>query len=271
MENLKIAIIPTGNDATSDDLLHRICEDPAMLEFCTPIIYENAKQEGKAFRDLDEGNADALVFAHTVEPAKCPPNTIEIIVTEKAHFMLLTKEPTAEDIIRLRDILERDFDIRSPRIAIVHEGNMQNPELTSQVTNEQGINTYGPYTLKQILAEDMICHFDGIIVTNGETMMEQIITALSLKAPVRYYAGWKSVVTSVYRPVHIDDAGDGLADISELTHPIYTAVDIVHNRTFYDEARLNILPKLFRDKREDRKQNEDSLTNINNDNTEKAL
>ena len=60
-----------------------------------------------------------------------------------------------------------------------------------------------------------------------------------------------------------------LPDVSALTKPIYTAIDIVRNRAFYDEARQNPLPKLFRDKREDRKK-DDAPQAINNDNTEKA-
>ena len=60
-----------------------------------------------------------------------------------------------------------------------------------------------------------------------------------------------------------------MEEVSKLTHPIYTAIDIVRNRAFYDEARKDPLPKLFRDKRDDRRQNEAPQTN-NNDNTEKA-
>lgn len=270
MENFKIAITKAGIDATSDNLLHSICEDPAMLELCTPVIYDSAEQEKEAFRDLDKGNVDALTLVSTVEPTKCPADAIEIIVTERACFMPLKKEPTAEDIIRLRDILERDLDIRSPRIAIVQENDMQNPDLIQQVTAEQGINTYGPYTTEQILADDSVSHFDGIIVAGGESLMQRIITAPLLGVPVRFFAGRESVITATYRPVRIDDAGDGLADVSELTHPIYTAIEIIRNRAFYDEARQNPLPKLFRDKREDRKQNEASQANTNNDNTEKA-
>lgn len=326
MEKLKIAITQGNYNGTSYELILRACEDPAMFELCTPVVYGSAKyaltfrkalelntnfvnikladdaQDGRlsiinaaegsaevemgvntadalqqeetsltaAKRDLDEGNVDALVLAPTIEPTKCPDDATEIIVTEKALFIPLAKEPAAEDIVRLRDILERDFDIRSPRIAIVQESNIQNPGLASQVTAEQGINTYGPYTKEQILAEDMACFFDGIIVSDGKTMMQQIIAALPEEAPVRFFAGRDSVVTAVYRPANMNEAGKGTALVSELTHPIYTAIDIVRNRAFYDEARQDVLPKLFRDKREDRKQSEASQANTNNDNTEKA-
>lgn len=326
MEKLKIAIAQGNYNGTSYELILRACEDPAMFELCTPIIYGSTKyalafrkalelntnfdtikqandaQDGRlsvinvaegpvgvemgtntadtlqqekkslaaAMHDLDKGYVDAMVIAPATEPAKCPSDATEIIVTEKANFMPLAKEPNAEDVIRLRDILERDFDIRSPRIAVVKEGSMQPQDFTSQVTTEQGINTYGPYTKEQILEEDMVCHFDGIIVVDGETMMQQILTALSLETPVRYFAGKKSVVTAVYYPVRMNEAGKGTAPVAELTHPIFTAIDVVRNRAFFDEARQNILPKLFRDKREDRKQNDTPQADTNTDNTEKA-
>ena len=266
MEKIKIAISGIAPDATSDDLLPSICENLAMSEICTPIFYDRARQAA-ALRDLDEGNIDALVLT---EPMKMPAESIEILVTEKTYYMPLMKEPTAEDVVKFRDILERDFDLSSPRIAIVTESPMQTPDLANQITTEQGINTYGPYTVEQILAEDTGCHFDGIIVKDSEHLMQRFIPDPSQEAPVRYFAGKESVVTAVYHPVHIDEAGDGLADVSGLTHPIYTAIDIIRNRAFYDEARKNILPKLFRDKREDRKQNENPLADTNNDNTEKT-
>ena len=52
-----------------------------------------------------------------------------------------------------------------------------------------------------------------------------------------------------------------------MTHPFYTAIDIVRNRALYDEVRQNPLPKLFRDKREERKQNEAPQVSPNNENT----
>ena len=56
--------------------------------------------EEAAYRELDEENADALVLYASNEPAKRPAQSVEIIVTEKANLMPLSKEPTAEDIIK---------------------------------------------------------------------------------------------------------------------------------------------------------------------------
>ena len=263
MEKLKIAITPIGIDAANDDFIRQVCEDPTMTELCTTFICE----EKVAASDLDEGNVDAWVLAPTAEPAKCPAGAIEIIVTDKTNFVPFTKEPTAEDIAKLRNILERDFDLRSPRIAIVQEGNMQNPDLASQVTAEQGITTYGPYTAEKILTEDTACHFDGIITTD-KSLAQRIITELAEEAPVRFFAGRDTIVTAIYQPVQKNEE-EGLADVSWLTHPFFVATDVIRNRAFYDEARQNILPKLFRDKRDERKKDEAAQAN-DNDNTEKA-
>ena len=79
----------------------------------------------------------------------------------------------------------------------------------------------------------------------------------------------ETVITASYNTTQKEETEEGVADVSALTKPIYTAIDIVRNRAFYDEARQNPLPKLFRDKREDRKK-DDAPQPINNDNTEKA-
>lgn len=252
MEKLKIAITQIGNEATNDDLVRQVCDDPVMIELCTPVFYD----EEKAYRELDEENVDALVLFPSAELTKKPKDSVEIVVTDKTNFMLLSKEPTAEDIIKFRDILERDFDLCPPRIAIVKEGSMQNPDLASQVTTEQSINTYGPYTVEQIMAEDAVCHFDGIIT--DEALMQRLITELSENAPARFFAGLESVITALYQPVQKKEEEDGLTDVSALTKPIYTAIDIIRNRAFYGEARQDVLPKLFRDKREDRKTERDT-------------
>lgn len=263
MEKLKIAITQIGNEGTNDNLVRQVCDDPAMLELCTPVFYD----EEAAYRELDEENVDALALFPFTELTRKPADSIEIVVTDKTNFMPLSKEPTAEDIIKFRDILERDFDLQLPRIAIVRETSMQNPDLASQVTTEQGINTYGPYTIDQIMAEDAACHFDGIITDKAS--MQRLITELFEDAPARFFADLESVITATYQPVQRKEEEDGLADVSALTKPIYTAIDIIRNRAFYDEARQDVLPKLFRDKREDRKKDEATQANDDN-NTEKA-
>ena len=268
MEKLKIAITSGKYAASAQELSAMILEDPAMHELCTPVHY-GADDEEQALRDVDEGKVDALVLAPTDGPAKCPANTFEIVLTEKTCLMPLAEEPTAEDVVRLRDILERDFDLRSPRIAFVQETAMQNPDLASQVTEEHGINTYGPYTTEQILADDTAMHFDGIIV-RGKELVQRIIGNARQEAPVRYYAGREAVVTAICQPGRTDEPEEGMADVSWLTHPFYTAIDIIRNRASYDEARQNILPKLFRDKRDERKRNETPQANNETDNTEKV-
>lgn len=236
MEKFKIAVKRFGKDAAGDDIFQQVCDDPAMMELCT-------------FCGEEDKSADAQVLVPSAEPVKCPADAIEIIVTAKTNFMPIAQEPTAEDIIRLRDIMERDFDLRLPRIAIVQESPMQNPDLANQVTAEQGINTYGPYKAEQIIAENQACHFDCIIIPEGS----DLVAKLSPDVSVRFFAGRELVVTAVWPPAQKKETEDGLADVSAWTHPIYTAIDIVRNRARYDEARQNPLPKLYHDKREDRR------------------
>lgn len=259
MDKLKIAITPIGIDAANADFIRQVCEDPTMTELCTTLICD----EKAAIRDLEKGKVDAWVLAPTAEPAMRPDGAIEIIVTDKTNLVPFANEPTADDIVTLRNILERDFDLRSPRVAIVQEGNMQNPALASQVTDERGVTTYGPYTAEEMLAEDTACLFDSIIIVGDKTVEQRIVSAFSQEAPARYFACKEAVITAAYCPLRPDDTGTELAEVSELTRPIYTAIDIIRHRTFYDEVRQNPLPKLYRDKREDRRKDDASHANGN--------
>ncbi|MBO4551204.1 MAG: hypothetical protein J5733_10785, partial [Bacteroidaceae bacterium] len=250
----KIIILLMDSDDACNEAIRHALDNPTIAELCTPAVFE-LSTAGK-----EVGATDGTVLVGANATAVLPDSAIEIIVTETTRFMPLAVEPTAEDIIKFRDILERDFDLRSPRIAIVQETEMKNPDLTSQVTTEQGINTYGPYSVAQILAEERVCHFDGI-VTTGKNLMERILKELPKRATASFLAGMQAVVTAVRLPLNLDGEEEGLADISGLTLPIYTAIDVLHNRATFDEARKNPLPKLYRDKREDRRREEEAARN----------
>lgn len=263
MKKLKIGLYLIGKDAARDEIVQKICEDSTMMELCTLVVGNDTMAE----------TVDAKVIVPTAEPVEYPANATEIIVTDTVNFMPLSKEPTADDIVKFRNILDRDLDLRSPRIAIIQENSMQNPDLPNQVTAESGINAYGPYTAKQFLTEDLSCHFDGIIIVGDKTLEKHIIQELSNEAPSRFFAGLETAVTMPYLPISSgkeepkNDAAteeQEMADVSPLTHPIFTAIHVVRHRAFFDEAKQNPLPKLYRDKREDRKREDVAQTNDTN-------
>lgn len=239
------------------------CADVEMGSTTADSLQQEEASLAAATIDLNEGRVDALVLTPTAKPMKCPAGATEILLTEKAHIMPLSVEPKADDVIRLHGILERDFDLPSPRIAIVAETPLQDSGLADKVTAEHGIITYGPYTAEQILYNDTANHFDGIIAFGTDKFMQQLQNGLSQETSVRYFAGRQSVITAVALPAPMNQADKGLAKITELTQPIYTAIDIVRNRMAFDEARKDTLPKLFRDKRDERKQADQNRANTN--------
>lgn len=326
MKKLKIALSQGNYNGTSYELILRACEDPAMLELCTPVVIGNAtaalayrkalelttnfvtvkhpdeapdgrlsivnatediaqvemgsdtanalQQEEESMQAamayLADGAVDALVLSPALQHVPCPDSATEIVITDKAIIMPLSCEPDIEDIVNMAAILERDFDRRSPRIAIIQESRMQNMTLAAQATAESGINTYGPYTAEQFLDKSLASHFDGIIIADGADTAQRMITELAQEAPARFFAGTDNVVTGAFYPANMDDAGRCVAPLTTLTLPIYTAIDIIRNRAGYDEARRNPLPKLFRDKREDRRTGDAPRPAEKNDQTEKA-
>ena len=62
MEKPKIAIILGKFDEESLSLVHATLDEPAMLELCTPLVFEEEKADA-AWHTLSEGRADALVLA----------------------------------------------------------------------------------------------------------------------------------------------------------------------------------------------------------------
>ena len=115
MEKFKIAITLGNCDDTSRQAILDILKDPVILELCNPIVLE----EKDALQKLNENRVDALVLIPLSEAIECPADATEVIITETTNIVALFKEPTSEDIIKIRDIIERDLDCHSPRIAIV--------------------------------------------------------------------------------------------------------------------------------------------------------
>ncbi len=72
---------------------------------------------------------------------------------------------------------------------------------------------------------------------------------------VNYTAGLPIVRTSPDHGTAYDIVGKGKANPASFLNAIYTAIDVYRNRICYDEAHENPLPKLFHDKREDKRHN----------------
>lgn len=311
MEKLKIAITQGNYNGTTYDILLRACEDPSMMELCTPIVYGSSKHalayrkalnvatnflttgsaegasadkltilnvaEGTsevafgqttadsieqervsmqaALDDCQREAVDAVVLAPATEQPACPPDATELILAGSVAIMSQDDAPTAEIVEAFRNILDRDFDIPTPRIAIVQDSRFLETDFAERVTEEKGINTYGPYTSDQFVEGELKFHFDGIIVIGDPSLSLHLAKQMTPEALVRYLAGRDMVVTGVCEPADMHHSGKGVADCTLLTAPVFAAIDIVRRRAFYDEARENPLPKLYRDKREDRRTN----------------
>ena len=77
--------------------------------------------------------------------------------------------------------------------------------------------------------------------------------ALAMNDGINFTAGLPVVRTSPDHGTAYDIAGQGLADETSMRQAIYTALDVYRNRLVWDEAHKNPLPKLYQDKRDDRR------------------
>ena len=165
---------------------------------------------------------------------------------------LLTKEKILSRLKLLNDSLQRDFNIRKPRIAVLalnpHAGDngllgTEENEIITPAINEAFENkmlVYGPYPADGFFGSSAIGKFDGVLAMYHDQGLVPFKT-LAFDSGVNFTAGLPAVRTSPDHGTAYDIAGKGTASEDSFRQAIYTAIDIVHNRAVYDEANANPL------------------------------
>ena len=75
--------------------------------------------------------------------------------------------------------------------------------------------------------------------------------SLTFNEGVNYTAGLSLVRTAPDHTAQYDIAGKGQADENMLRQAIYAAIDIFRHRATYDEAYVNPLKKMYKERRDD--------------------
>ena len=175
-----------------------------------------------------------------------------------------TKELSVENILEKLRIfsksLQRDFMITRPRIAVLTLNPTKGKEEKELImpaiekAEAEQICAFGPYNTDQFFAENFYTHYDGILAM----YYDQAIVPFNLLTndyAVVYFANEDRVHTTTLHGAELNNAGKGITPHTSFTNAIYTAIDIYRNRERFDEAHANPLPKLFHDKREDNRRN----------------
>lgn len=175
----------------------------------------------------------------------------------------LSVEGIREKLRMLNSSLKRDFEISTPRIAVLslnphcgENGMLGNEErdiiipAIEQAVDEDKIQCFGPYAADGFFGARHYRRFDGVLAMYHDQGLAPFKT-IAMQEGVNFTAGLPIVRTSPDHGTGYDIAGQGIADESSLRHAIYMAIDVCRHRHNYDEARQNPLPKLFQDRGRD--------------------
>lgn len=223
-------------------------------------------------RDAEKGLINALVGAPGDKMEQSSELTVLInefmkvaVLTDQIPLNQVAPFVTEENVIkklRMFDLcLKRDFSLTRPRIAILalnpEPGNEEKEilePLIQKIADEQ-ICAIGPFTAEQFFASRAYTYYDGILAM----YYDQCAAPLHLSGSeycIALQTGENTIKTVPLQDASLDIAGRGEAPISSFCNAIYTALDVHRNRLRYEEAHKNPLPKLFHDKREDSRRDE---------------
>ncbi|MCC8188573.1 MAG: 4-hydroxythreonine-4-phosphate dehydrogenase PdxA [Bacteroides sp.] len=174
----------------------------------------------------------------------------------------ITKERIQEKIRIFHHSLKRDFNIGSPRIAVLSlnphagdDGLIGTEEQTViipaiQEMAEKGMLCYGPYPADGFMGSGNYTKFDGILAMYHDQGLTPF-KVLAMEDGVNFTAGLPIVRTSPAHGTAYDIAGQGIAGEESFRQAIYLAIDVYRNRQRDAQARVNPLRKQYYEKRDD--------------------
>ena len=178
----------------------------------------------------------------------------------------ITKEKITEKLAIMRESLERDFGIPTPRIAVLglnphagdnglignEEKDVILPVVRDQV--EKGFHVYGPFGADGFFGSGAYLKFDAVLAMYHDQGLAPF-KAIAFDSGVNFTAGLPIVRTSPDHGVAYDLAGQGTADEASLRAAIFTATDVFLKRKEYRAFAANPLQvQDVKENREDRRE-----------------
>lgn len=171
----------------------------------------------------------------------------------------ITKEEILSKLETFHRSLQRDFGIRSPRIAVFslnpHAG--ENGLLGSEEKDiiipainearERKIMAFGPYASDGFFGAGRFVRFDGILAMYHDQGLTPF-KALAMDNGINFTAGLPFIRTSPDHGTAYDIAGSGEASPESMRSAIYAAIDIYRNREADAAAHQSPLRHLYHEK-----------------------
>lgn len=164
----------------------------------------------------------------------------------------ITEEGILSKLRALKQSMERDFCIQSPKIAVLGlnphcgDGGLLGDEEQRIIlpailkAQEEGINAFGPYSPDGYFGTRNFSRFDATLAMYHDQGLIPF-KALSFEEGVNVTAGLPVVRTSPDHGTAFEMAGKGQADPQSMKSAIYMAIDIVRNRRRYDKLMADRL------------------------------
>lgn len=198
----------------------------------------------------DKFNAKDVVMLLYNESLRVALATEHIPVSKVAST--ITKELLQSKLNILRDTLIKDFGIDKPKIAVLglnphagDDGQIGNEEQTVikpviESNQQQGHIVFGPYSADAFFARGSYVNFDAVLAMYHDQGLVAFKT-LAQGQGVNYTAGLPVVRTSPDHGTAFDIAGKNLADPDSFREAVYSAIDLLQQRSLYAANTANPL------------------------------
>lgn len=168
----------------------------------------------------------------------------------------LTKELIVEKVKTLHNSLKRDFNVSTPRIAVlalnpvagIEEKEIIAPAITELA--ESKIQVFGAYQADELFSQRKYDAFDAILAMHHDQGLLPLRMLSDSKSTI-LLANLPLVCSIVDCDAQHQIAGKNIADEAILRNAIYVAIDACRNRVHYDEPMQNPLPKLYHERPDD--------------------
>ena len=165
---------------------------------------------------------------------------------------LITPERIMGKVMIMNKTLQRDFNIRKPKIAILglnpHSGDngligKEDEEIvkpTIDKCRQKSMLVFGPYAADGFFGSDEYLKYDGILAMYHDQGLIPF-KILAFKGGVNFTAGLPIVRTSPAHGTAYEIAGKELASPDSLRQAIFLAIDIFRTRKMLEEMNANPL------------------------------
>lgn len=254
-------------------LLNALLAEEELSDVCKILLYgADGQQENEALLDaiddFDENIVQGIVLLPMQKPldevlkesiGEAAENTVLLRVNNQSRIASLygaispeaaSKQLQTSDVAsaveKIVSVLQRDFMIQSPRVAVLslndtvsdNEDEVENsviaPAVASLVGKNRGV--YGPVSSQSIYSEKKYLGFDAIVQIY-EGQLDHQFDMLSNDDAY-------TVISGVDIPM-------AMTTPEGMLRTVFAVIDMARNRVQYDEPRKNPLQKLFHERKED--------------------